>query len=86
MYEFLWPSAHVHYKPGASFEKPLPVPEPVAVVLWPWLPAVPAHPLDTSVLLAHAGKDAEQKPTEIRGPAAASGSTRDQIYDNNEIK
>lgn len=34
MYEFIWPSARVHYKPGSSFEKPLPVPEPVAAKLW----------------------------------------------------
>lgn len=34
IYEFTLPSANVHYKPGSSFEKPLPVPEPVAAKLW----------------------------------------------------
>lgn len=34
-------------KPEVSFEKPLPVPEPVAAVIWPWLPGVTVHSLDT---------------------------------------
>lgn len=47
MYKFIWPSANMGYKPEVSFEKPFPVPEPVAAVIWPWLPGVPVHSLDT---------------------------------------
>lgn len=78
MYEFLCPPANVHHKPGSSFEKPLPVPGPFAAKLWLWLPAVPARPLDTRMLLALVGTDVARRPTETWGPAEASGSPRDQ--------
>lgn len=63
MYEFILPEANVRYKPESSFEKPLPVPEPAAAKLWLRPPAVPAHSLGTSVLLAHVGTDSAQMPT-----------------------
>lgn len=70
------------YKPEVSFEKPFPVPEPVAAVIWPWLPGVPVHSLDTWVLLAHVGIDTEQKPSGTWGPAEASISPRDEQSDD----
>lgn len=47
MHGFRLPSANAHYKPGSSFEKPLPVPGPGTAKLWLWLPAVPTHLPDT---------------------------------------
>lgn len=78
MHGFRLPSANAHYKPGSSFEKPLPVPEPGTAKLWLWLPAVPTHLPDTWVIPARAGTDFAQRPTETWGPAGASGSARDQ--------
>lgn len=61
VFELIWPSASLRYKPGASFQKPRPGPELAAEELWSWLPAVPIHSLDSSVLLAHVGVDTGQK-------------------------